>query len=166
MLQSWNVADWLQVIYLSLTLLGIIVGGYIAVWVVSTLQKELDNDRFLKEHFGKEVISIRDEYRDLIDRINAGSLKPKTIKTNISRLSASISMLMPLISNQFGIDRKSLNKGVLDLGKLIEDNDEFSLSYREDKLFKPSDELSKDISRLEQENDRRYNELLISIYKI
>lgn len=165
MLPSWNVADWLQVIYLSLTLLGIVVGGYVAVWVVNTLQKELDNDRFLKEHFGKEVVSIRDKYRDLIDNINAGKLTPKVIKTNLSRLSASISMLMPLISSQFGIDRKSLNKGVIDLGRLIEDDDLFSSSYNNNESFKPSDDLSKEIAKLEQENDKQYNELLISIYK-
>lgn len=43
-----TISDWLQIIYLCLTAISILVTGYIAVWIVRSLQKNLDNEHLSK----------------------------------------------------------------------------------------------------------------------
>lgn len=51
----------------SLTLIGIVVGALVAVWVVKVIQNKLTDDRVLKDYFISEIKDIRDQYRSFVN---------------------------------------------------------------------------------------------------
>lgn len=164
-LQNWSVADWLQVVYLSLTLLGIIVGGYIAVWVVRSLQRQLNNEQSLKDYFGKELIGIRDGYRQLLDGIQSESLKPVAINSQLKRLNRRLNDLMLFLNTEFEEDPKIFQKYSIGLLRIIEDDPDFSEQYKGDCIFKPSAQLVDKLMGLEADYSLKFHQVFTKIYR-
>ena len=57
--------------------MSILVTAFMAWWVVKSVQRKLDTERTLKDHFAHEVIDLRKETRDFITKVINGGMKAK-----------------------------------------------------------------------------------------
>ena len=64
---SLSVSDWLQLSYLCLTALSITVTAWVALWVTQKVQRQIDTDKTLRNHFANEITEVRSETRKLIE---------------------------------------------------------------------------------------------------
>lgn len=94
-------SDIIDIISVIVDGIGIIVAGSVAIRVVNTIQKRIDNQRSIKKHLIDEVIEIRRSYREIINQTTCGELRPKDIKSRLRVLSSRITDLINLINIQF-----------------------------------------------------------------
>ena len=94
-------SDIIDIISVIVDGIGIIVAGSVAIWVVNTIQKRIDNRRSIKKHLIDEVIEIRRSYREIINQTTCGEFRPKDIKSRLRVLSSRITDLINLINIQF-----------------------------------------------------------------
>lgn len=94
-------SDIIDIISVIVDGIGIIVAGSVAIWVVNTIQKRIDNQRSIKKHLIDEVIEIRRSYREIINQTTCGEFRPKDIKSRLRVLSSRITDLINLINIQF-----------------------------------------------------------------
>ena len=91
---NWTVADYLQAAYVCLTALGIVVTAFMAVWVVRSVQRKIDNEQMLRDHLAHEVIGLRKDTRDFMAKVITGGMHAKEIKRSHYRLSSQINDLL------------------------------------------------------------------------
>lgn len=58
-------SDWLTISSLAISIIGIVVSALVAIWIVDILQRRHENRHQLKDHFSKEVLGLREQYRTL-----------------------------------------------------------------------------------------------------
>lgn len=59
-------SDWLSITSIAVSAIGIVVSAMVAIWIVDTLQKRLETRHQLKDHFSKEVLTVREQYRQIV----------------------------------------------------------------------------------------------------
>lgn len=162
---NWTTADYLQASYVCITILGIMVTAYMAVWVVRSVQSKIDNERALKEHFAHEIIDLRKESRLLLGKLIKGDLKAWEIKRCHYRLSTHMNNLLSVLNSRYGIDKKKLRPYRINLMKIIEEDCIFENSYRLNVTVALENETLNKLYRLEKDNDHLFNDILLQIYE-
>lgn len=62
-----------------IAIIGVIINAFLAIWIVKTLQNNLANKRYLKDHLIQEVKDLRSEYKKFLNELYQGKLRPKQI---------------------------------------------------------------------------------------
>lgn len=161
----WTVADYLQASYVCLTALSIVVTAFMAVWVVRSVQRKIDNEQTLKDHLAHEVIELRKDTRDFMSKIIAGGLNAKEIKRSHYRLSSHINDLLSLLNKKYKIDKRYLKAYRQNVMKIIEDDDSFTLAFEKDGNVSLSTKTATKLHEIEIKNDHLFNEILLKIYE-
>ena len=94
-------SDWLSVASIAVSAIGIVVSAVVAIWIVDTLQKRLDRNHQLKDHFSKEVLDVREQYRKLVRDLTGTSQRPKEIVNNFKITGIYANDLLQLLNTQF-----------------------------------------------------------------
>ena len=161
-------SDMIDIISVIVDGISIIVAGSVAIWVVNTIQKRIDNQRSIKNHLIDEVIEIRRSYREIINQTTCGELRPKDIKSRLRVLSSRITDLINLINIQFKpkvIDKDFLLPYQLDLNQIITDDENFSLEYKANRKFLLTQRSQEKMAVFSAEKDHLFNELIVKINK-
>ena len=94
-------SDWLSITGIAVSAIGIVVSALVAIWVVDTLQKKLDRTHQLKDHFSKEVLAVREQYRNLVRDLTGTSQRPKQIVNNFKMTGIYANDLLKLLNTQY-----------------------------------------------------------------
>lgn len=162
---DWTIADYLQASYVCLTALSIVVTAFMAVWVVHSVQKKIDNERTLKDHFAHEVIELRKDTRDFMSKVINGEINAKEIKRRHYRLSSHINDLLLLLNQKYKIDKKYFKAYRQNVMKIIEKDEHYTHAFNENQIVMLTDETVQNLYEVEKNNDRKFNDVLLKIYE-
>ena len=59
MFQGWEISDYLQATQIMVSVIEILVTAFVAIWVVQSVQTEIDREKVLKDYFSGELIQLR-----------------------------------------------------------------------------------------------------------
>lgn len=162
---NWTVADYLQASHVCLTALSILVTAFMAWWVVKSVQRKLDTERTLKDHFAHEVIGLRKETRDFITEVIHGGVKAKDIKYNYNHLRAHITDLQNILFRKYKINKALLKAYKLNMINIIERDSAYENAFKDNLPVSLCSETALALHKLGQDNDHLFNEILLKIYE-
>ena len=151
--------DWLGVINAVISLAGWGITLYIAV----TINRKLDSERTLKNHFIEEVKTLRNHEEVIFNYILSNKIKPQQLKSMMGSLNINVSDLMNLLNKQYGIDDGYLNDFQWKYSQMITDDDDFTSNYKGNKEFKFAQRLLKDFTNYRSDKLHLFNDLIVAI---
>ena len=157
-------SDWIAIATLLVDVVGIVTSAVVAVWIVDAIQKRIDTQRCLRDHFAKELLEVRTEYRTLIGNLVAKKQKPIEIKNIFKKTNVHASDLLKLLKTQYGIDDGILYPFQVELQNIATECDEYIRAYKKDKQFEYQQDTLTQIQNFEKKYDHLFNDILVSIY--
>lgn len=161
----WTIADYLQASYICVTALSILVTAYVAIWVVKSVQRKLDTERTLKDHFAQEVIGLRKEARDYISEVIKGGMKAQDIKYKHNHLRSHIIDLQNILNQKYNINKTCLKAYKMNLIKIIEKDSAYDNAYKNNQDVTLGSDTTMALHKLGRENDHLFNDVLLKIYE-
>lgn len=144
-------------------IIGIIVNAILAFWVVNELQKKIDNQRTLKNHFISEVKEIQKDYQKYLSKLYNGKMTPKKTLAWFKLMNIKINNLIELIHSIYGIDDKILHPYQVKLRELITENDDYINKFKEDNTISLSDKSKNSIMNFHDKNRIIFSRLIVTI---
>lgn len=157
-------SDWLSVTGIAISAIGIVVSALVAIWIVDTLQKKLDRTHQLKDHFSKEVLAVREQYRNLVRDLTGSSQRPKQIVNNFRMTGIYANDLLKLLNTQYGTPTEILQPFQTELLSIATECEEYNNAYRRNKIFQYRKVTIEAIREFEKKHDRLFNDILMTIY--
>ena len=162
---DWTVADWLQASYISITALGVVVTGFMAYWVTNTIQRKIDNERTLKDFYTEEIKALRNEARNLIREFTSGQKKSaEEMKRSHFILQTHINDLLRNLKLQYPIDDNCMQSYKTEILTILEDDEEYTKSFKNKTTVDLSDETKKKLQNLEMRSDHLFSDLILKVY--
>ena len=157
-------SDWLSITSIAVSAIGIVVSALVAIWIVDTLQKKLDRNLQLKDHFSKEVLAVREQYRNLVRDLTGSSQRPKQIVNNFKMTSIYANDLLRLLNTQYKTPTDILQPFQTELLSIATDCEEYNKAYRYNKKFQYRKVTIETIREFEKKHDKLFNDILMTIY--
>ena len=140
-----------------------VVNSILAIWIVRTLQNNLANKRYLKDYIITEIKDLRLEYKNFLNELHSGKLKPKKIVPWFKLMSIRLQDTMEIVSGKYEIDKGILKNYQLKLKKIVTEFEEFNSNYKENKCFELTEKSLKEIVKFQQENNYKFNYVILKI---
>ena len=153
---TMNISDFID-------LLGIVVNSGLAIWVVSTLQNNLTNKRYLKDHLIKEICEIRGDYKKFLTELYNGRIKPKAVVPWFKLMNIKTRDIMEILSQKFEIDSDFLKPYQSDLRTTVTELNEFIANYSLDTPLTLEENSKRELIKFQQENNNKFNKIIIDI---
>ena len=160
----FETSDWLSVISILVDILSILLGGWIAYWVASTIQSALNKEEKLKNYFASELIGLKDEFQRIIDEVKYGHPLPKELKAKVNSLSNKSTSIMQSLNSKYGINDEIANLLLTFSTKIMECN-EFESNYRTNHAITFSANVKNQVEMLEKDKVKLYDDLLLLLYE-
>tara|TARA_R110002167_G_scaffold71696_9_gene202210 strand:+ start:7667 stop:8161 length:495 start_codon:yes stop_codon:yes gene_type:complete len=144
-------------------IIGIVVNSILAIWVVKSLQNNLTNKRYLKDHLIQEVKDLRSEYKKFLNDLYGGKLKPQQVLPWFKLMNIKTQDTMDLIHQRYGVDKDTLKNYQIELRNLVTEQEEFNENYKENKNIKLRESSFRDLLIFQQENNSKFNKLIIDV---
>lgn len=157
-------SDWLSVTSIAVSAIGIVVSAIVAIWIVDTLQKRLDRNHQLKDHFSKEVLDVREQYRKLVRDLTGTSQRPKEIVNNFKITGIYANDLLQLLNTQFKTPTNILQPFQTELPAIATECEEYNNAYRRNRKFQYRKVTIEAIREFEKKHDKLFNDILMTIY--
>ncbi|MEO8148058.1 MAG: hypothetical protein ABI723_10495 [Bacteroidia bacterium] len=144
-------------------LLGIVVNGGLAYWIIKTIQDKLTNKRVLKDHFIDEVKELRNEYKNCLSNLYLNKTHAKNVAPWFKLMNIKVTDIMLLIYDKYEIDINHLDPYQNKLRDLVTDNPEFISQYNLGQPVVFTDNSRNQFIKFQQEHNRLFNDLIIMI---
>ena len=155
--------QWISIIGLFLSLLGIIVSALIAVWVVKVIQNRLTDTRVIKDYFIDEIRDIRNQYRSFINELMKGAVETRTIVSTCKLLNIRTSDLMQSACSKFKLEEKAFSDYHYDLLSFITDCDSVITSYKNDEKAVLTQVEKVELISIQQKYAHLFNDVILRI---
>jgi len=146
-----------------INILAIVINSILAIWIVRNLQKNLTNKRFLKDHLIQEIKDLRIEYKNFLNDLNSGYIKPKKVAPWFKLMNIKVQDTMEIVSDKYKIEKSYLSNYQIELRDLVTELDEFNSNYKENKQLKLESQSLRELIKFQQENNSKFNEIIIKI---
>lgn len=162
-----SVSDWLQLSYLCLTALSITVTAWVALWVAQKVQRQIDTDKTLRNHFANEITEVRSETRKLIELlISEKTISAVEMKRKHYSLQLHINDLLRFLNQRYSIDKKNYLKAYRStILALLEKAPNYIANYSSATPISLADSTKKELHSLSLKNDHLFNEILLKLYE-
>ena len=157
---SLTPSDWLSISDLALSAMAMIVSALVAIWIVDKLQRSLENRQQLKDHFSKEVLTVREQYRELIRNMVGSSQTPRQILSGFKTTGIYATDLLKLLNIQFGTPVNILLPFQTELLGIVTDCDEYNNAFRRNRKFLYRQVTIVRIIEFEKSHDKLFNDIL------
>ena len=161
---SLTPSDWLSISGLSLSAMAMVVSALVAIWIVDKLLRSLENRQQLKDHFSKEVLTVREQYRELVRNMAGSSQTPRQIRSEFKTTGIYASDLLQLLNTQFGTPVDILLPFQTELLGIATDCDEYNNASRHNRKFQYRKATIAQIIEFEKSHDKLFNDILMTIY--
>lgn len=146
-----------------ISIIGIVINSVLAIWLITSLQKNLANKRYLKDHIIEEIKDLRNEYKKFLNDLYIGKLKPKQILPWFKLMNIKVKDTMDIINSKYHIDKDLLKNYQVELRNIITEKDEFNENFKENKAVKLSESSLRDLIIFQQKNNSKFNDLIINV---
>lgn len=156
LISTLNTSDYISVV-------GIIVNSLLAIWIVRTLQSNLANKRYLKDHLIQEIKNLRNEYSKFLNELNSGNMKPQKVAPWFKLMNIKVHDTMELVNEKYKIDKDLLKNYQVELRDLVTEFEEFNTNYRKNCNIQLGSQSLRDLIQFQQKNQSKFNKLIINI---
>lgn len=163
-MMSLTPSDWIAISGLAVSAMSIIVSAMVAIWIVDKLQRGLESRQQLKDHLSQEVLSVREQYRDLIRDLTGTSQTPKRIRSRFKTIGIYANDLLQLLNTQFGTSVDILLPFQTELLDIATDCEEYNIASRRNRKFQYRKPTIDTILEFERSNDKLFKDILMTIY--
>ena len=146
-----------------ISIIGIIVNSILALWIVFTIQKNIDNKRVLKDFLISEVRSLKTDYSNLLNNLQKGVLRPRRVNATFKLLNIKTQNIMEITSTKCKINEGYLKPYQTELRTLITELDEYVSSFKNDDLIDLKAESMNKLIVFQQANSKFFNNLIVEI---
>jgi hypothetical protein len=153
---NFKTSDWISIA-------GLVINGIIAVLVITTIQRRLNNKRILKDHIIKEVIDLRTEYRSFLNQLYKNKISPKQVTPWFKLMNIKAKDLIDIISYNQKIKMDYLSPYQVDLRQIVTELEEFQSNYKTDEKIELGSISKSEVIRFQQENNHLFNKLILEI---
>lgn len=160
---SFSSSDWLALASVLIDIVAIVIGAFVAIWVVDEVQAKHDTDKVLKDYFASEVINLRSVYRDISRQVYSQHLLPREFKNKMTSLGIQVTDLSKHIESRFGID-SGLVKYQVEFNTIVSESETYQANYKKNKAITFPDEFIQEFTRFEDTSCSVFNNLLENIY--
>lgn len=163
-MMSLSPSDWIAISGLSISVMSILVSAMVAIWIVDKLQRGLENHQQLKDYLSQEVLSVREQYRDLIRDLTGTTQTPKRIRSRFKTIGIYASDLLRLLNTQFGTPVDILLPLQTELSGIATECEEYNNASRRNRKFQYRKATIDSILEFERSHDKLFNDILMTIY--
>lgn len=156
LISTLNTSDYISVV-------GIIVNSLLAIWIVRTLQSNLANKRYLKDHLIQEIKNLRNEYSKFLNELNSGNMKPQKVAPWFKLMNIKVHDTMELVNEKYKIDKDLLKNYQVELRDLVTEFEEFNTNYRKNCNIQLGSQSLRHLIQFQQKNQSKFNKLIINI---
>lgn len=146
-----------------ITVLGIIVNAFLAIWIVRQIQNRLNNKRILKDHFIQEIKDIRNEYRAFLNNLYSNKVLPSEVIPWFKLMNIRINDIMLIINAKHNIQIDIFNPYKIDLKNQITDNTAFINNFISNNPIILASTSKNRFYKFEQRNSHIFNDVIILI---
>lgn len=146
-----------------IAIIGVIVNSILAIWIVKTLQNNLTNKRYLKDHLIQEIKGLRNEYKIFLNELYHGRLKPKQILPWFKLMNIKIQDVMKIVNEKYGLEKDILKNYQVELRNIVTEQEEFTDNFKNNECISLKESSFKELLKFQQENNSKFNELIIEI---
>lgn len=161
-----SASDWLSIAGICVDVIAIIVGAFIAVWVVKEIQARIDNEGKLKDYFATCLVQVKEGYREVLNDIYLGKAKPTDLKSRLNLLSIQSTSIMNSLSYKYCIDKNALGEYQTSLFMMVADCDEYVENAFSDSPIKFSETTMQKIRTFDVSKNAVFDDLLVKLYTI
>lgn len=104
----------------------------VTVWIAKTVQESLTKSRYIREHFIKDTIRLKEDYISFINDIYKGKLAAKEIKDWLKFMSLSVKSLEGFVSAYYDIPKGKLIELHSEFQQFITAEDDFNNQFKEE----------------------------------
>lgn len=144
-------------------LLGIIVNGILAIWIVNTIQKKQNNERTIKDHFINEVKDFRVDCRQFLNATYNGTKFQREIIPTLKLLGIKSSQLLNTLNYCFNINPQHFNTYLIELNRILTDDPNFVSCKNENAEIKFHPNSLEKIIRFQSDHQPLFNDLILLI---
>lgn len=164
MFQGWEISDYLQATQIMVSVTEILVTAFVAIWVVQSVQTEIDREKVLKDYFSGELIQLRTDLRAFLDLLIRGEMEAQSIKREHNLLRVRIKDLLDVLNEKFNVDKKYLSAYRQGLLKIVEADENYEKGYSNNLKVKLTDNTVTRLHKLRTDNDHIFNYILLKLY--
>ena len=164
MFQGWEISDYLQATQIMVSVIEILVTAFVAIWVVQSVQTEIDREKVLKDYFSGELIQLRTDLRAFLDLLIRGEMEAQSIKREHNLLRVRIKDLLDVLNEKFNVDKKYLSAYRQGLLKIVEADENYEKGYSNNLKVKLTENTVTRLHKLRTENDHIFNYILLKLY--
>ena len=164
MFQGWEISDYLQATQIMVSVIEILVTAFVAIWVVQSVQTEIDREKVLKDYFSGELIQLRTDLRAFLDMLIRGEMEAQSIKREHNLLRVRIKDLLDVLNEKFNVDKKYLSAYRQGLLKIVEADENYEKGYSNNLKVKLTENTVTRLHKLRKDNDHIFNYILLKLY--
>lgn len=162
---SLSTGDWISLVSIAVDVIAMAVGGFLAIWVVQSIQSKLDTEQKLRDYFCSELLSLRNGYRNVMQEVYCHRVKAKDFQKRMSTLGKLSTELMTRLNAKYSVDSQPLINYQLDLNSKVTDAQTYTNAYRHNRTFQLPDDLELDLREFEAtKGSEVFNDMLMGIY--
>lgn len=164
MFQGWEISDYLQATQIMVSVIEILVTAFVAIWVVQSVQTDIDREKVLKDYFSGELIQLRTDLRAFLDLLIRGEMEAQSIKREHNLLRVRIKDLLDVLNEKFNVDKKYLSAYRQGLLKIVEADENYEKGYSNNLKVKLTENTVTRLHKLRTDNDHIFNYILLKLY--
>lgn len=144
-------------------LIGIIVNAFLAIWIVTQIQKNQNNERSIKDHFINEVIELRVDCRNFLKSVYLGSKTQNEIISSLQLIGIKSTHLMNVLNFSFRLDKSYLDRYIYELNQIITGDSNFEQGKSPDAKIEITKKTQKDLLKFQSDHQHTFNGLILGI---
>lgn len=162
---SLSTGDWISLASIAVDIIAMAVGGFLAIWVVQSIQSKLDTEQKLRDYFCSELLSLRNGYRNVMQEVYCHRVKAKDFKKRMSTLNKLSTELMTRLNAKYRIDSQPLIRYQVGLNFMVTETQAYTNAFRSNRAFQLSDDLELKLREFEAtKGSEVFNDILMDIY--
>ena len=123
-------SDWLAITSILVDVMAMIVGGFLAIWVVQSIQSKLDAEQKLREYFFSEVLNIRKANREVMQDVYNHCVKARDFTKRMSTINQLTTELMNRLKLKYQVNDQNLLIFQSDLNDKVSNRYEYTAAFR------------------------------------
>jgi hypothetical protein len=143
--------------------IGIIVNGFLAWWIVNSIQKRMKDERTIKDHFILEIKDLRGDCRGLLTSIFSGKRTPDEMIFSLKLIGIKSTHLLDIFDTNFKISKNYLNQYLVEINQIITDDSNFIANANTNNKITLSDQTQRAILRFQAQHQMVFNNLILLV---
>lgn len=159
-------SDWLAITSILVDVMAMIVGGFLAIWVVQSIQSKLDAEQKLREYFFSEVLNIRKANREVMQDVYNHCVKARDFTKRMSTINQLTTELMNRLKLKYQVNDQNLLIFQSDLNDKVSNRYEYTAAFRRNRVFQLAEDFELELREFEATNGSKiFNDILLKLYE-